>query len=75
MEARDLSNSNKDENVEICHCIGVTYRDIEDAMHETASFSDVVEGFKSVQEKTQCTTGCGGCYNDILDTISEIMNS
>lgn len=62
------------ENREICHCMGVTYADVEAAMHSTEQLSDVLETFKHVQEATSCSTGCGGCYNDILDVISEIMH-
>lgn len=63
-----------DENYEVCHCIGVTYRDIEDAMLGTNNFSNLLDAFKHVQDATSCTTGCGGCYQNILDCISEIMN-
>ena len=34
---------------------------------------DVLEVFKDVQRITQCSTGCGGCYEKVLDVISEIM--
>ena len=34
---------------------------------------DVTKAFEEVQKETQCSTGCGGCYNKILDAISEIM--
>ena len=44
------------ENYEVCHCMGVSYLDIEKAMHEKQSFSDVEETFKSVQEMTHCST-------------------
>ena len=62
------------ENIEICHCMGVKYSDIEQAMHSTENFSEVIDAFKHVQEVTSCSTGCGGCYNSILEVISEIMH-
>ncbi|MDD6101915.1 MAG: (2Fe-2S)-binding protein [Clostridiales bacterium] len=62
------------ENYEICHCMGVTYGDIEAAMHETNQFGEVLDTFKHVQEATSCSTGCGGCYNDVLKVISDIMH-
>ncbi|MGN0164590.1 MAG: (2Fe-2S)-binding protein [Lachnospiraceae bacterium] len=62
------------ENYEICHCKHVTYSDVENALHEGTNMSDVLEAFRKVQEETACSTGCGGCYNDILDTISNIMH-
>ena len=57
----------------ICNCKQVSYGDIEDALHEQPKFDGVMEAFKGVQEVTHCSTGCGGCYNKVLDTISEIM--
>ena len=63
------------ENYEICHCMGVTFADVEDAMHSMEKFSDVLDTFKHVQEATSCSTGCGGCYNEILEAISEIMHA
>ena len=62
------------ENYEIYHCMGVSYADVEDAMHTMTSFSDVLSVFQQVQEITHCSTGCGGCHDKILDAISEIMN-
>ena len=63
------------ENYEICHCMGVSFADVEDAMHDMTSFSDVLSVFQHVQEVTHCSTGCGGCHDKILDAISEIMHS
>ncbi len=40
------------ENREICHCMGVTFADVEDAMHSMEKFSDVLDTFKHVQEAT-----------------------
>ena len=62
------------ENYEVCHCMGVSYLDIEKAMHEKQSFSDVENTFKSVQEVPHCSTGCGGCHDKVLDSISELMS-
>jgi NAD(P)H-nitrite reductase large subunit len=55
--------------------MGVTYADVEDAMHGLDKFSEVLDTFKKVQDATSCSTGCGGCYNEILDAISEIMHA
>ena len=57
----------------ICNCKQVSFGDIEDVLHEQNKFDGVMDAFKSVQEVTHCSTGCGGCYNRVLDTISEIM--
>ena len=61
------------ENRIICNCKNVSYFDVEDALHEMNSLEDVQAAFKHVQEVTHCSTGCGGCYEGILDAISEIM--
>lgn len=62
------------ENIEICHCMGVMYSDIEEAMHSGDNFSEVTAAFKHVQDATSCSTGCGGCYERVLEVISEIMH-
>lgn len=62
------------ENTIICNCMQVSYSDIENALHDAEHFSDVERQFEEVQKITQCSTGCGGCHDKILDTISEIMN-
>ena len=62
------------ENYMVCNCMQVSYNDIADAMHNLKSFDDVLTAFNSVQEMTNCSTGCGGCHQKVLDIISEIMN-
>ncbi len=62
------------ENYTICNCKQVTYFDIMDVMEQNKKFSDVLEAFQSVQEVTNCSTGCGRCYQNVLDAISQIMN-
>ncbi len=57
----------------ICNCKQVSYADIADALHKIDRFEDVVKSFDEVQKITHCSTGCGGCHDKILDTISEIM--
>ena len=42
-------------------------------MHQCHRFADVEDTFREVQEITHCSTGCGGCHDKILETISEIM--
>lgn len=62
------------ENIMICNCKQVSYADVEQALYRYSKFSDVEKAFESVQKQTQCSTGCGGCHQKILDTISEIMS-
>lgn len=63
-----------EENREICHCKHVTVLDIEKALHESETFSEVEKSFKEVQNITHCSTGCGGCYEKVLDVISELIS-
>lgn len=61
------------ENYIVCNCKQVSYNDIANAMEDHTKLEDVVDVFKDVQEITHCSTGCGGCYNKVLDIISEIL--
>lgn len=61
-------------NYTICKCKQVTYFDVEDALRKFSTFSDVEKNFEEVQKLTNCSTGCGGCHDKILDAISEIMS-
>ena len=62
------------ENYLICNCKKVSFFDVEDALHDHESLKDVEQAFQHVQEVTHCSTGCGGCYEKILDAISQIMH-
>ena len=61
------------ENYMVCNCKQVSYADIANAIDASKNFDSVLDAFKSVQEVTHCSTGCGGCYQQVLDLISEIM--
>ena len=61
------------ENVIVCNCKKVTYNDIVEALHDLDKFDDVLKTFETVQSITNCSTGCGGCYQKILDIISAEM--
>ena len=61
------------ENYMVCNCKQVSYSDIESALHTLSRFEDVMSAFEEVQKITHCTTGCGGCYQKVLDIISEIL--
>ena len=38
---------------------------------KSRTFADVEAEFRHVQAMTQCSTGCGGCHDKIMDIISE----
>ena len=63
------------ENYTVCHCMQVSFKDIADALDTQKSFDSVLSAFENVQKATNCSTGCGGCYQQVLDIISEIMMS
>ena len=62
------------ENYVVCNCKQVTYNDIANALDNLTKFDDVLTTFKGVQDVTSCSTGCGGCYQKVLDIISNILN-
>ena len=61
------------ENTIICNCKKVTYNDIVVALHQSKKFADVIDAFEGVKDITKCSTGCGGCYEKVLDVISKEM--
>ncbi|MBR2011545.1 MAG: (2Fe-2S)-binding protein [Clostridia bacterium] len=60
-------------NYMICNCKQVSYIDIANALESHTKFENVLEVFEDIQRQTHCSTGCGGCHQKVLDTISEIM--
>ncbi len=61
------------ENVIICNCKQVSYKDIERALENQNKMEDVLKLFEEVQKITHCSTGCGGCHDKVLNVISEVM--
>ena len=61
------------ENIIICHCKQVSYKEIEHALENHTKMEDVMALFEEVQKITHCSTGCGGCHDKVLDVISEVM--
>ena len=62
------------ENYTVCNCKQVSYADIANAMEENKNFTDVLAAFEDVQKVTNCSTGCGGCHQKVLDIISDILS-
>jgi len=59
------------ENYVVCNCAQVKYADIVTSLEKHNKMEDVIDVFKDVQSQTHCTTGCGGCYQKVLDLISQ----
>jgi len=53
----------KEEAVEICHCLGITDKDIEAAFHKGA------RTWEALQQATKIGTVCGGCKAKALDLL------
>jgi len=51
----------------------VDYNTIASAVETHNKMEDVLDVFKDVQKTTHCSTGCGGCYQKVLDIISEVL--
>ena len=62
------------ENYTVCNCMQVKYSDIVDALMNNEKFDDALMAFDDVQKATNCSTGCGGCYTQVLDIISSVLN-
>lgn len=61
------------ENYTVCNCKQVRYADIANALDANKHFDSVIAAFEDVQSVTNCSTGCGGCYQKVLDIISKEM--
>ena len=61
------------ENYTVCNCAKVDHHQIVSALENHSKMEDVLEVFKDVQNVTHCTTGCGGCYQKVLDIISQVL--
>ena len=59
------------ENYMVCNCKQVSYADIANALQDHNKMEDVIKVFEDVQKVTHCSTGCGGCYQKVLDVISQ----
>ena len=55
-----------DRDKTICRCFKVSAGAIEDAVKDGA------KTFEEVQEKTSCSTGCGGCEDEVRELIDEL---
>jgi len=62
-------------NYTVCMCNNVTYFDILDALQNHSKMEQLLDVFSSVKNTTHCTTGCGGCYERVIQIISETMMS
>lgn len=57
----------------ICNCKQVSYGQIENVVRSEKDITDVVRVFDDVQKQTNCSTGCGGCHDRIMDIIADLL--
>ena len=62
------------ENYTVCRCNNVSYFDILDALDSTEKMEHLLDAFNSVKNTTKCSTGCGGCYDKVLEIISSKLS-
>jgi nitrogen fixation NifU-like protein len=58
----------KEEATEICHCLGITDKDIENAFHNGA------RTWEDLQQATKIGTVCGGCKEKSLELLHEFAH-
>lgn len=56
-----------EEDIEICHCMGIMKSEIVKAIKEKG-----LTTIEEIQEETTANTGCGGCTDDIEDILREV---
>ncbi|MDR2149508.1 MAG: iron-sulfur cluster assembly scaffold protein [Spirochaetaceae bacterium] len=58
----------KEASTEICHCLGITDKDIETAFHNGA------RTWEALQQATKIGTVCGGCKDKALELLHEFVH-
>jgi nitrogen fixation NifU-like protein len=58
----------KEPSTEICHCLGITDKDIENAFHNGA------RTWEDLQQATKIGTVCGGCKGKALELLHEFAH-
>ncbi len=67
-------DTDTNEDYVVCQCNKVKYFDILNAAQSNKDLNGLLNIFDAVKNTTHCSTGCGGCYNKVLDIISEILS-
>ncbi|MGM9552089.1 MAG: (2Fe-2S)-binding protein [Clostridia bacterium] len=67
-------NTKSNEDYIVCKCNNVSYFDILDAVQSHNNFDDLMKVFGDVKNTTKCSTGCGGCYDKVIEIISASMH-
>ncbi len=59
----------------VCNCNQVSYMDIVNELQKHNDINNLLKAFENVKETTRCSTGCGGCYDKVMEILSDIMNN
>ena len=63
-------DTNSINNYTVCKCNQVSYFDILDEVQKQGSLENLLDVFEAVKNTTHCSTGCGGCYEKVIEIIS-----
>ena len=74
MSDNTFFDNNSFSNYKVCNCNNVSYFEILDALEKQKHFDAVLEAYEKVRDTTKCSTGCGGCYDKVIEIISEAMS-
>lgn len=67
--------ANSKENYIVCNCKNVSYFDILDEVNKHSNIENLLDVFEDVKSTTNCSTGCGGCYDKVTAIISDVLTS
>jgi len=62
-----MSDNSEDNNLKICFCHNVSLSRLREA------FEDGALTFEDLQEKTRCSTGCGGCEFEVKAILEDFL--
>ena len=48
--------------------------DIVNELHKHNNITNLLSVFEKVKDITHCSTGCGGCYDKVMEILSDVMN-
>lgn len=73
VEKKEEKAEKEEGNYIVCKCNNVSYYDILDEVHKHSNMNDLLKVFESVKDTTRCSTGCGGCYDKVVNIISDAI--
>jgi len=62
-------------NYTVCKCNNVSFFDILDQVSNQGDIDGLLNIFENVKNTTHCSTDCGGCYDKVINIISEAISN